>query len=121
MRMLKYCVLGALASGFVLVGGAAAKPVDFVTEVKPILELNCVSCHNPQHAEENGKYSIDTKEEAFKPRKKDQRISPGHPDDSEVYFQLLLPLTDESQMPPASKGKTPLTKEQTETMDLTAQ
>ena len=112
MRLLKCCALGALASGFVLAGGAAAKPVDFVTDVKPILEMNCVSCHNAQHAEENGKYRIDTKEEAFKPHKKDQRISPGHPDDSEVYYQTVLPLTDESRMPPAKLGKTPLTKEQ---------
>jgi formylglycine-generating enzyme required for sulfatase activity len=116
MRLLKCCALGALASGFVLAGGAAAKPVDFVTDVKPILEMNCVSCHNAQHAEENGKYRIDTKEEAFKPHKKDQRISPGHPDDSEVYYQTVLPLTDESRMPPAKLGKTPLTKEQSEVL-----
>jgi formylglycine-generating enzyme required for sulfatase activity len=114
MRLLTCCALGALASGLVFAGAAGAKPVDFVTDVKPILEMNCVSCHNPQHAEENGKYRIDTKEEAFKPHKKDQRISPGHPDDSEVYYQTTLPLTDESHMPPAKLGKTPLTKEQSE-------
>ena len=51
--------------------------MDFVTDVKPILEMNCVACHNAEHAEENGKYRIDTKEEAFKPHKKDQRIVAG--------------------------------------------
>ena len=114
MRLLKCFVLGAVASGFVLAGGAAAKPVDFVSDIKPIFELNCVSCHNPQHAEENGKYRMDTKEEAFKPHKKDQRIVPGHPDESVVYYQLLLPLTDENHMPPTKLNKTPLTKAECE-------
>jgi formylglycine-generating enzyme required for sulfatase activity len=112
MRLFKCCALGALASGFVLAGGAVAKPVDFVTDVKPILEMNCVACHNAQHAEENGKYRLDTKEGAFKPLKKDQRISPGHPDDSEVYSLTVLPVTDESHMPPTKLA--PLTKEQCE-------
>ena len=55
-------------------GERHGQPGRFCTEVKPILEMNCLSCHNPQHAEENGKYRLDTKEEAFKPHKKDQRI-----------------------------------------------
>jgi formylglycine-generating enzyme required for sulfatase activity len=114
MRLLKCCALGALASGFVLAGEAAAKPVDFVTDVQPILEMNCVSCHNAQHAEENGKYRLDTKEDAFKPHKKDQRISPGHPDDSEFYYLTVLPVTDESHMPPTKMA--PLTKEQSDVL-----
>jgi formylglycine-generating enzyme required for sulfatase activity len=114
MRLLMCCALGAWASGFVLAGGAAAKPVDFVTDVKPIFELNCVVCHNPEHAHENGKFRLDTKEEAFKPHKKDQRILPGHPDDSEVYYLTVLPLSDENHMPPGKLDKTPLTKEQSE-------
>jgi hypothetical protein len=114
MRLLTCCTLGAWASGFVLAGGAAAKPVDFVADVKPIFELNCVACHNAEHAEENGKYRLDTKEEAFKPLKKDQRILPGHPDDSEVYYSTVLPLSDEGHMPPTKLDKTPLTTEQSE-------
>ena len=116
MSLLKCCLLGAFASGFVFAGGAAAKPVDFVTDVKPIFELNCLTCHNPQHAQDNGKYRLDTKEEAFKPHKKDQRIVPGHPEESEVYALTVLPLTDENHMPPAKLKKAPLTKEQSETL-----
>jgi hypothetical protein len=41
---------------------------------------------------------------------------PGHPDDSEVYYSLVLPLTDESHMPPTKLDKTPLTKEESETI-----
>ncbi len=113
MSLLKCCACGAVTAGLLLANAAAAKPVDFVTDVKPILEMNCVVCHNTAHAEEN-KYSMEIKEDAFKPHKKEQRISPGHPDDSLVYSLTVLPITDESHMPPAGKGKTPLAKEQSE-------
>jgi formylglycine-generating enzyme required for sulfatase activity len=95
--------------------GAMGKAVDFTTDVKPILEMNCVACHNAEHAEENGKYRIDTKEEAFKPHKKTQRIVPGNPDDSQVYYTTVLPETDESHMPPSNK-RPPLSKEDCETL-----
>src|ERR1022692_3348122 len=75
---------------------AAAKPVDFVTEVKPLLEQNCVACHNPQRSKDNGKYRLDIKAEAFKPHKKSDTILPGHPESSLVYGNLLLPLSDDS-------------------------
>jgi formylglycine-generating enzyme required for sulfatase activity len=88
-----------------------ANPVDFATEVKPILEMNCLSCHNPQHAAENGKFRLDAKEEAFKPHKKDQRIVPGKPDESQVYYLTVLPPGDESHMPP-TKLKPPLVQEE---------
>ena len=61
-------------------------------------------CHNPQHAEENGKFRLDTKEEAFKPHKKDQRIVPGNPDESEVYYLTVLPPGDETHMPPQTQA-----------------
>src|SRR5580698_51889 len=111
-------VLNVFGAGMsILFAGMAvvAMPIDFVTDVKPILEMNCVACHNAEHAEENGKYRIDTKEEAFKPLKKTQRIAPGNPDDSEVYYTNVLPETDESHMPPSNK-RPPLTKEESETL-----
>jgi len=111
MRLSKCCGLGILVAAAVLAGRAAARPVDFVTDVKPILEMNCVGCHNPQRAEENGKFRLDTKEEAFKPHKKDQRISPGHPEESEVYSLTVLPLNDENRMP---KKRPPLAREESE-------
>jgi formylglycine-generating enzyme required for sulfatase activity len=93
---------------------AAAAPVDFVKEVKPILEQNCVACHNEKHAAENGHYRLDIKSEAFQPHKKAERILAGHPEDSQVYSLTVLPLTDEDHMPP--KQREPLTKEQSETL-----
>ncbi len=100
----------------VFAGGAVlAKPVDFATDVKPILEMNCVACHKAQHAEEYGSYRIDTKDEAFKPHKKTQRIVPGHPEDSQVYYSTTLPDSDEGHMPPSNK-RPPLNKEDSDTL-----
>ena len=90
-----------------MIAGQAA-PVDFVKEVKPIFELNCVACHNEAHADENGKYRLDIKSGAFQPRKKTQRITPGHPEESAVYSLTVLPANDDSRMPPRDKGA-PLT------------
>ncbi len=92
---------------------AAAASVDFVKDVKPILEQNCVSCHNP-HSKDNGKYRLDDKTEAFKPHKKDNTINPGHPEDSLVYSNTQLPLKDDSHMPPQQRDQ--LTKEQTDVL-----
>ncbi len=114
MRFLSRCAATALTAGTALAGGnAPAKGVDFATDVKPIFEMNCVVCHNPQHAEENGKFRLDTKDEAFKPHKKDQRIVPGKPEESEVYYLTVLPAGDENHMPPTKK-KPPITKEESE-------
>src|SRR5271167_717659 len=113
MRALRAC---CAAVAVALAGTAVvAKPVDFATDVKPILEMNCVACHDAEHAEENGHYRIDTKAEAFKPHKKAQRISPGQPDDSQVYSMTVLPDTDDDHMPPSNKRE-PLTKEESETL-----
>ncbi|HUD49719.1 MAG TPA: SUMF1/EgtB/PvdO family nonheme iron enzyme [Candidatus Baltobacteraceae bacterium] len=113
MRVLR---ASCAAMGFVFAGTAVlAKPVDFATDVKPILEMNCVACHNAQHAEENGNYRLDTREEAFKPRKKTQRIVPGQPDDSQLYYSTVLPESDDSHMPPSNK-MAPLSKEDSETL-----
>src|SRR5256885_3206381 len=100
-----------LATAFGLgVMPAPSAPVDFVKEIKPIFELNCVACHNEAHAYENGKYRLDIKFEAFQPRKKTQRILPGRPDGSAVYALTVLPSTDDNRMPPRDKGA-PLTKQ----------
>ena len=111
MRLLKCCAIGSVAAGAVFAVSATAKPVDFVTEVKPILEMNCLVCHNPKLGPENGKFRLDTKEEAFKVNKTDKRISPGHPEESAVYSLITLPLNNTNHMP---KNKPVLAKPETE-------
>src|SRR4051794_34656286 len=57
------------------VRGAA---VDFVKDVQPILELNCVSCHNPAHAHENGELDLSTRGAALKGGDHNNDLVPGN-------------------------------------------
>lgn len=95
---------------------AAADPVDFVKDVKPILEQNCVGCHNAQHYKDNGHYRMDLKAEAFKPHKTHNTINPGHPDDSMVYLNVMLPLSEDRHMPPKSPTREQLTAAQADVL-----
>ncbi|SVB71902.1 uncharacterized protein METZ01_LOCUS224756, partial [marine metagenome] len=48
--------------------------IDFVRDVQPVLEFNCVSCHRADNAK--GKLRLDAKEHAFKSK---DVITPGDP------------------------------------------
>ena len=68
--------------------------VEFVRDVKPILEHNCVSCHR----EGNDKGNVRRHEEvAFE---SDDLIIAGNPDDGFLYWTTTLPEDDELFMPP---------------------
>ena len=69
--------------------------IDFVRDVKPILEHNCVSCHREDNAK--GKVRLDDKVSAFAG---DDVIVPGKPEDSSLYWTTTLPVDDELFMPP---------------------
>ncbi|MFT5122406.1 MAG: sulfatase activating formylglycine-generating enzyme [Kiritimatiellia bacterium] len=69
--------------------------VDFLRDVKPVLEFNCVSCH--QETKVKGKLRLDTEELAFA---KTDVINPGKPDDSSLYWMTTLEKDDDDVMPP---------------------
>lgn len=79
---------------FIILSDAGAKP-DFIRDVKPILEHNCVSCHREDNAK--GMVRLDTRAAAFGG---EDIIVPGKPDDSSIYWTTTLPLDDELVMPP---------------------
>ncbi len=107
-------VLIAVAASFgIFVGGARAADVDFVTQVKPILENNCVRCHNPEKAK--NKLRLDNKADAFKGGSDGVDIVPGDPAKSPLYTSTQLPDDDDKKMP--AKGES-LSKEQAETLRL---
>ncbi len=84
----------------------AEEPVDFIRDVKPILELNCVSCHREDKAK--GKLRLDNAADAFK---SDDVIVKGKPDDSSLYILTTLPADDDDIMPPQDSTKSyPLLK-----------
>ena len=82
-------------SFFLIASFVLQAEVEFVRDVKPILEHNCVSCHRADN--DKGGIRLDTKAEAFK---SEDLIIPGNPDDSSLYWTTTLPQDDELFMPP---------------------
>ena len=87
--------------------------VDFVKDIQPILENNCVRCHHEGKEKPKGGLMLSTREEAFKGGKSGLVIVLGQPDQSPLYTSTTLPVSDDSHMPPSPESE-PLTKEQTE-------
>lgn len=76
--------------------------VNFVKDIQPLLELNCVACHREGHAK--GDLRLDNKSDAFKD------IVPFQPKKSSVYTSTTLDPDHDDLMPPKNKGG-PLPKE----------
>ena len=72
--------------------------VDFVKQVKPIFEVNCVACHKEGHAK--GDLRMDDKT-AFLAS---SSIVPGDAQASKVYTTTVLPADHDDLMPPKKKG-----------------
>ena len=68
--------------------------IDFVRDVKPILEHNCVSCHRADKAE--GDIRFDDKESVFSA---EDLIVPGKPNEFDP-LNTTLPTDDDIFMPP---------------------
>jgi len=91
------------------VGRAAAAPVDFSKEIKPILESSCLSCHGEEKPK--GGLRLTTRAMAVKGGENGTALVPGKPGESPILSSTLLRPDDENVMPP--KGVL-LTKEQTD-------
>ncbi len=85
--------------------------VDFVKDVQPILELNCVSCH--REGNKKGGLRLDNKPDAFTSGDNGPDIIPGNAGKSRVYTSTALSPDHDDLMPPAKKGG-PLPKDQIE-------
>ena len=86
--------------------------VDFVKDVQPILELNCVSCHYDGHAK--GGLRLDDRASAFKGGDTGPAIVPKSLDKSLLYKAITAAPDDDALMPPKKKnGPLPKTEIQT--------
>ena len=87
----------------VSIGLSGAQAVDFVKDVKPILENNCVRCHNPKGTDfEKGDTDVDlsTKAAAFEVK---STIVPGDPAKSKLYTTTVMADDAKKLMPPKNK------------------
>jgi len=91
--------------------------VDFIKEVKPILEMHCLSCHGPKNAHENGELDLSTRALAIKGGDHDNDLIPGDAEKSLIYKYTIFPADHKKLMPPKDKGG-PLPKAQTEILRL---
>ena len=85
--------------------------VNFEKHIQPILEQNCVSCHNPEKAK--GELNLATKNEAFTSGDNSPAIIPFEAEKSGLFALTVLEADDDDLMPPKKSGG-PLKKEQTD-------
>ncbi|MBV8252611.1 MAG: DUF1553 domain-containing protein [Chitinophaga sp.] len=97
----------AIAIGGILAACNSARKPDFSTEIKPILNKHCISCHGG--VKQNGGFSVLFREEALGITKSGKpAIIPGHPEKSE-FIRRLTCKDPKERMP--QKG-TPLSQEE---------
>ncbi len=122
--VLSLVALSALVPVLPMSGSAGALPaaseddrqVDYVTDVRPILENFCYECHGSDASRREADLRLDIRELAFKDLGGFPNIAPGDPADSEVYIRVSSEIS-EMRMPPYEAG-TELTEEQIETIRL---
>ena len=101
-------IVGFVAVSALMLSASLYAQVDFVTQIKPILEYNCLSCHHTEEAK--GGLSLSTKEEALAGSENGDVIVPRDLDNSYIYVLVALDADDTDRMPPKSEGD-PLSEE----------
>ena len=91
----------------------AADPVNFTRDIKPILEVHCLSCHGAEKPK--GGLRFTTRAKAIEGGDEGTSLVPGKPAESPLYTTTILPADHDLAMPP--KGER-LLKEQTELLRL---
>jgi hypothetical protein len=80
------------------------RPIDFATEIRPILSDTCVRCHGPDASQRAAGLRLDTAEGAMADLGGYAAIVPGKPEESELYLRIAEEVAD-FRMPPADSGK----------------
>ena len=79
---------------------AADEPVDFVTQIRPILSDRCFHCHGPDENSREADLRIDLQDAAY-----EYAIVPGDPENSEAYLRIIAE-DAEMRMPPPESNRT---------------
>jgi hypothetical protein len=96
MTLGRKIVTSALAFA-ISAGLAAASDVDFVKEIKPILEKSCLKCHGPEKPK--GGLRLDTLEGLTKGAKSGKVLVAGNAEESRLYEVVTLEKDDPDRMP----------------------
>src|SRR6186713_2820600 len=87
----------------------ASRAVDFATEIQPLFQKNCISCHGPEHQE--GGLRLDQRQRALTGGDSGAEIVAGKSAESRLVRVIAGTDEDFGLMPPKGKGK-PLTPEE---------
>ena len=93
-------LLGALLA-LPFLAGAVRAEVDFVKDIKPVLEQTCLRCHSGPKAKEG--LSLDTKENFLAGSNNGKIVVAGKAAESKLLKSLTLPKDDEKRMPPTGE------------------
>src|SRR4051812_14262644 len=92
----------AFVLSILLVAQSSVAAVDFVKDVQPILETNCLSCHSGKNTETD--FDLSTRSTAFSSGSNGPAIVPNKPEDSPLYTRTIAPKDDATLMPPSKQG-----------------
>ena len=84
--------------------GALPNVVEFNRDIRPILSDNCFFCHGPDKNKRKADLRLDTQEGLTGKPGELGTVTPGKPDDSEL-FRRITSTDPEQKMPPAESGK----------------
>ena len=87
---------------------AAARPIDFATDIQPILEQNCLRCHNANRAK--GGFRLDNPTSTWRGGDSGPALVFGDSSNS-LLIHYVAQLDPDNVMPPPDQGQ-PLTTEQ---------
>jgi formylglycine-generating enzyme required for sulfatase activity len=110
IKKIRWMILAPFALSSLFAAEGVDK-IDFETDIKPILEFNCVSCHH--EGKIKGDLRMETLEWVMKSK---DVIIPGDPEGSSFWWMCTLEPDDEDVMPPVKKPERdyPMPKVETE-------
>ncbi len=79
----------------------ARRHVDFEAEIKPMLELRCLQCHNSETAQDFADLNLETRELAMTTGRNPPVINAGNGEGSLLYQTLKLGTDHPMAMPPS--------------------
>jgi mono/diheme cytochrome c family protein len=80
---------------------ALAAPVDFASQIQPLLESKCLECHNPDKVK--GDLLMDTLANILKGGENGPGLVAGKADESEIIQRIILPKGHDDIMPPKTE------------------
>src|SRR6185437_6291426 len=83
----------------------SAEPVEFSSQIRPIISSKCFSCHCPDEGSRKAKLRLDLRDDALKDHKGTRPIVPGDLADSEMIRRITARDPDDL-MPPPKTGRT---------------